>query len=452
MELRPYQSEIVSRTSELLRNTTKSVLITAPTGSGKTCLATEILQRAKANNFSSLFLVHRRELIHQSLATFKSAGIACGVIANNFPLEDRLIQIGSVQTLTRRLEGFRAPRLIIWDECHHIGAKSWQKIYDKFPDARHIGLTATPMRMGGVGLSEWFTHMVQGPPIQWLIDNNFLSPYRLFASASIDLKGVRSRMGDYVTSDLARAVNKSSITGCAVSNYEKRSPDKRAIVFCVSIEHSKTVCDQFKARGIRAEHVDGETPTQERDAAIARFRRGQTKVLSNVDLFGEGFDLPAVEVGILLRPTQSLGLYLQQVGRVLRTSEGKSEALIFDHAGNCAKFGLPCEDRQWSLHGKPHKSIDVNLSVTICPVCFAAQKAGASRCFECHGVFPERPREVEEVEGELIEIAKREARVKEQKLAQTLPELIALGRSRGYKRADLWAQHVMSGRKQKSRV
>jgi len=433
----------------------RSILITSPTGSGKTILTAHMLKTASQKNMSAWFLVHRRELIKQSIRSFKMVGVPHGVIASGFMEAKRLpIQIASVQTLIRRLTRYRTPSLIIWDETHHIGASSWDKIYRYFPNAYHIGLTATPMRLDGKGLGNWYKKIVHGPSVSWLIENKFLSPYKIYAPSHINTSGLHTRMGDFITSELDELVDRPTITGDAIKHYTKFCPGARAVVFCVSVKHSRHVVDQFNAAGIPAEHVDGETPPEVRDAAIKRFSSGETKILSNVELFGEGFDLPAMEAVILLRPTRSLGLYLQQVGRCLRYVEGKI-AIILDHAGNCERHGLPDEERNWQLSSDmpiENKSDSEKISVKVCPECFAAQVSGRPSCMFCGCSFPVQYREIDQKEGDLVEVdpaTLRKKRLQAQGRCQTVEDLVEEGKRRGYKRPRLWAQYVFNARQQK---
>src|SRR5690606_6245781 len=215
-------------------------------------------------------------------------------------------------TIVRRLSDLPPPSLIVFDECHHIGAASWESIFDAFPEAKVLGLTATPWRLDGQGLGRWFSHMVSGPTVTDLIENGSLSPYRLFAPAIPDLSDVKTAAGDYQRGALAKAMDKPAIVGDAIGHYKRLCPGKRAVVFAAGVENSKHIVAQFLAAGIPAEHVDGSMGDVERDGAVDRFRRGETLILSNADLFGEGFDVPAIEAAILLRPTKSLSLYLQQ--------------------------------------------------------------------------------------------------------------------------------------------
>lgn len=439
-----------------MRQAIRSQLLTAPTGSGKTVLIAHMLKKAAEKQANSWFIVHRRELVKQSVKAFNNVGVPHGVISAGFMEAKRLhVQIASIQTLIKRYERYPKPKLIIFDECHHVAAGSWDKIYKQFPEAFFIGLTATPQRLDGTGLGRWFQRLVRGPSVAWLIENGYLAPYKMYAPGHLNLSGVHTRMGDFVNSELSNIVDRPTITGDAIKHYTKHAAGKRAVVFCVSVAHSKHVVEQFNKAGIPALHVDGETPTDERDNSIRRFENGEVKILSNVELFGEGFDLPAIEVAILLRPTQSLGLYLQQVGRALRPSPGKGHAIILDHAGNCERHGLPDEDRQWELTdyvAPGGRGASDSLSVRVCPKCFAAQYSGKPVCLYCGHAFPIQGREVDEKDGELTEVdveALRKRRRQAQGRCETLEDLIAEGKRRGYKRPAIWAKYVFQARQAK---
>lgn len=452
MQLREYQNEIIGTARKLMSSGKKSLLIQSPTGSGKTLLTAYMLKSAASKGICSWFINHRRELIKQSSKTFSDVGVTHGIIAVGFaPEHQRMTQIASIQTLARRYKNYRAPGLIVWDECHHVAAKGWSAIHDAFPNAFHIGLTATPERLDGNGLRKWFEEIIKGPSVTWLIENGFLAPYKLFAPRGISVSGIKSRMGDFAKDQLNKVADKPTITGDAIKHYQKHASGKRAVVFCVSIEHSKHVSDQFNAAGIKSEHVDGETDTEVRDSAIKRFESGETKVLCNVELFGEGFDLPALECAILLRPTQSLGMYLQQVGRALRPHPDKQVAIILDHAGNCERHGLPDEEREWSLDGREGRGSksDGGKSVKICPRCFAAQNF-AKNCVYCGFEFESKSRKIQHAEGDLQEIdldAMRRIRNQQQAKCSRFEDLVELGRKRGYKRPHLWAIHILRARR-----
>jgi len=474
--LREFQEQIIEQARRHMLAGRKSILILSPTGSGKTVLTAHMLKTSADKGMASFFNVHRRELVKQSIRTFAMVGVRHGVVSAGFLDDPRhAVQICSVQTLVRRYHKMTPPKLIIWDEAHHIAAAGWAQIFEAFPKSFHIGLTATPERLDGTGLGKWFEVMVQGPTVSWLIEEGFLSPYVLYGPSTPAMDGVHTRMGDFVKSELAVVMDRPSVTGDAIKEYTRHAAGKRAVIFCNSVEHSKHVVNQFAAAGFRAEHVDGETPSDLRDCAIKRFESGQTQVLCNVDLFGEGFDLPTLEVSILLRPTQSLALYLQQCGRALRpvyapgfdlsTKEGRKAAIqagpkpyavILDHAGNWTRHGLPDQERAWSLEGRVRQERgkkDQGVPVKVCPKCFAAQFPGKPACLYCGTVFELKARVIDHVEGDLAEVTKdhvvRRPADAERGQAKTLKELEELGRQRGYKRPMLWAKHVYNGRRAK---
>lgn len=440
MILRPYQQAIVDAARGAYRDGEEAVLIQLATGGGKTVLGSVMVQGSSRRGNVCWWLVHRRELITQASKTFHAIGVDHGIIAGGRSSDVRQrVQIGSIQTVARRLADLPPPDLIVFDETHHIGAAQWQAIFDRFPRAKKVGLTATPWRLDGVGLGRWYGRMIEGPAVSDLIEQGSLSRYRLFAPARPDMGGVKSIAGEYQRRDLASLMDKPSITGDAVAHYRQLAHGKRAVAFAVSIEHSRHIVAQFAAAGIPAEHVDGEMDHGERDAAVARFVRGDTLILSNADLLGEGFDVPAIEVAILLRPTQSLSLHLQQIGRALRPAPGKDAAIILDHAGNCDRHGLPDDDREWSLadrekRGRRKDGDEPEVKIRTCPECFIVFRP-AAKCPNGH-ILPVQAREIEQREGELVEIDA--ARVRQQAKAEeaacaSLDDWQRLAKARGYK-------------------
>ena len=363
------------------------------------------------------------------------------------------IQVCSIGTLRQRRHMLPPPSMVIWDEAHHTAAISWAQIFDAYPNAVHIGLTATPERLDGTGLKQWFNELVLGPSTAWLIQNRYLSDYRLFAPKPPSLDGVHVIAGDYNKRELAQAMNKSSVTGDVISHYMKHAIGRRMVLFAWSVEASKMLAAKFTEAGVPSAHVDGDTDNTQRDRAIDAFRRGEIKVLTNVDLFGEGFDVPAMEAVALLRPTQSLGLYLQQVGRALRPYPGKDHAVILDHAGNCRRFGMPDDERTWSLEGRDRKKNKDATLIRQCPRCYAVSSIASGVCKACGWKFLVESREIEEREGELEEVddatmrsLAREARLREQQRARTIDDLIALAKMRGYRNPEKWAKHIHAAR------
>ena len=433
MKLRPYQGAALVAMREHLRCGARSVLFQLPTGGGKTAVSAFMLRGSAARGLPSLFICHRRELIRQASTTFNEIGVEHGVIAAGFPENDALIQIASIDTLKRRLDRVTVPRLVVWDECHHVGAAGWARVFSHFNEAFHVGLSATPARLDGKGLGRYFEQMVQGPTTQELIDDGYLVAPRVFAPSTPDLTGIRTRMGDFQRDAVENLMVDNTVVGNAVEHYKRFANGKRAIVFCVSVRHSEITRASFEASGIPTVHIDGSLSLNERDLRLRAFSEGRATVMTNVDLVGEGFDLPGIEAAILLRPTKSLPLYLQQVGRALRPSEGKSEAIILDHAGNALRQGLPNDNYQWKLTDK--KAVTRfgggGVQVRQCPNCYFVHRP-RKECPECNHVYSVDARVVEEKSGELIELQKRQ-RKQEVGRAKTLQELQHIAKVRGYK-------------------
>lgn len=460
--LRPYQDAWIDGLRQSFRAGHHSPLGVLPTGGGKTVCFSYLTSRLIAAGKRVVILVHRDELIRQVSDTLTAFGVDHGRIAAG-QLYDRRqpAHVASVFALARRLDRVAVPDYVICDEAHHcIAGSSWGKVVAHWralnPQLRVIGVTATPERLSGEGLGEVFDDMVLGPTVRQLIDLGALAQYRMFApKQAVDLSGIGRRGGDFVRSEAAAAMDKPAIIGDSVAHYRRHCDGLPAVAFCVSVEHAEHVAAQYRTEGYRSASIDGSMPRELRRGILQEFSRGQLNVLTSCDLISEGFDVPGIVAAILLRPTQSLALYLQQVGRALRTAPGKAHAVILDHVGNSARHGAPCDDRDWSLVGRSEatrKTKAGEASVRQCPTCYAISPAAASKCRECGQAFPLQAREVEVLEGELseVEVAKtRRDAVRAQAEAQTLDDLIALATERGYKNPVGWARHVHSGRQAK---
>lgn len=459
--LRPYQSVLIDSARDAMRRGVKSLVLESPTGSGKTLLTAHMIQTAASRGIRCWFIVHRVELLRQSIATFKSVGVDFGVIAAGFsPNPTALVQICSIGSLKRRLLKIQKPGLIIYDESHHVAAKSWSDIHAANPQAFHVGLSATPERLDGKGLGSYFQEIIHGPSVAWLIENGFLSKYKIAAPpGGVNADGVHRTMGDFNKAELAVVADTPTITGNAIREYLKRANGKRAIARHVNIALSKKLAADFIASGIPARHVDGDTPRLERQDAMDSFVRGETLVLCNVDLFSEGVDVPAVECILDLRPTQSLALWLQFCGRGLRPAPGKEYAVIIDMAGNLRRHGLPCQEREWSLSGrKRFKAGQAGRSILICPKCYAAQFGRPTKCKECGYLFETgEGREVQQIDGDLVDVDLGAERAKIQKKreiwgANTLPEFMALAKKYGYKPGWAWFRYNARQQKQNAKT
>lgn len=451
LTLRPYQQRAVHDLRLAFRDGARAPLLVAPTGMGKTVIAAEILRGVAERGRSAIFLVHRRELITQSSHKLALAGVEHGIIAAGQQAAHHPIQIASVQTLVRRLDRMPfTPDLIVIDEAHHATAGSWKRVMDHWPDAHRLGVTATPIRLDGRGLSAVFDRLVLGPSVADLVSLDHLVNSRIYAPPQVAvLLNLGKRAGDYAIDQAADAMDRPTVTGDAIAHYKRLAAGQRAIAFCCNVQHAEHVCASFQSNGIPAATLLGHMSVIDRDATVARFASGELQVLVTVDVVSEGFDIPAASCAVLLRPTQSLGLYLQQVGRVLRPAPGKTQAVILDHVGNVHRHGWPDDPRDWSLEGVQRRSGAAGPaapSVRTCPQCFAAFKP-APVCPLCGtACAPEPRREIRQVAGELKEL-QREAvrqRVTQRKRARTLPELLALAKERGYSPG--WAYKVHHAR------
>jgi len=457
VSLRLYQSEAVERVRDAYRSGARAPLLVLPTGAGKTVVFSHVSAATADRGKRVLVLVHRRELIRQSSAKLSDAGVAHGIIAPGHTPTRDAVQVASVQTLARRLGDprYQAPDLIVIDEAHHAVAGQWATVCAAYPGARLLGVTATPQRMDGLGLGIEaggpFDAMVTGPTVAELIAGGFLVPAKVFAPAEApDLSGVRTVRGDYEVSALADAMAAPKIVGNAVEHYARHAAGLPAIVFSPSVAHAEATAEAFRGAGWRAVAASGATDPGERDAAIRGLGTGAVQVLCSCDLISEGLDVPAVGAVILLRPTKSLGLYLQQVGRGLRPAEGKTALIVLDHAGNTLAHGMPDADREWTLAGKKRRQRDAVPPTRQCTECFAVH-APAPACPECGHVYEMKAREIEAVEGLLVEMdAERSARLRGGPLslllrdAKSRDDVEAIRRARGYKPG--WTHHIMASR------
>jgi len=447
--LRPYQADLIARVRAAYKEGSKAPLLQLATGGGKTVCFAEITRGAQAKGNHVLILAHRIELVDQISAALTEADVRHGIMAAGYEHRPHTVTVASVQTLVRRLMSLPVPNLIVCDEAHHVASgNTWGKVFSTWPAAKRLGVTATPVRQDGKGLGEHFDTMILGPTTAELIEQGYLCRPRIFAPPTIDTSGLRIKMGDFVTADAEARADKPSITGDAIGHYTKHAHGKPAIVFATSVAHAEHIAAQFRESGYKAVSLNGGSGREVRRMVIEDFRRGAIQVLASCDLFGEGLDVPNIHAAIMLRPTSSLGLFLQQIGRALRTAPGKSEALIFDHAGNCLRHGLPTGPRDWHLtYDEAHEKKKPALAVRVCTACFAANAARSQTCTNCGHEFDVKSRQVSQVEGELIELTDTEFRAQSKQLlgrAKSLQELEAFGRRMGY--AAGWATHKWKAR------
>ncbi|MBR0719391.1 DEAD/DEAH box helicase [Bradyrhizobium liaoningense] len=412
--LRPYQAKVVEEFWRAVEAGLRRIILVAPTASGKTVVARAVVEQARGRALGSLFLAHRREILTQT--SNKLRGIPHGIIRpGNLlrPLE--LVQIASVQTLHRRaikagILELPEAALVIVDECHHVVANSYRSIIECYPESILLGLTATPCRGDGRGLGNVFQAMIQCPQVGDLIEQGFLVPTRVYAPVDPDLHGVRVRHGDYVESDLADRMDRPKLVGDIVTNWIKFAQRRKAVCFATSVRHSIHIRDEFFAAGVRAEHIDGTTPMDERDATLARLASGEIEIVTNCMVLTEGWDMPALGCLILARPTKQMGLYRQMIGRGLRPAPNKTNCIVIDHSGATYRLGFAEDHVEWTLDpdlkaNNPTHAVRVGdqpggPKIVECRECGAA-RVGGMACLSC-GYLPElSPCAIEVVDGDL---------------------------------------------------
>lgn len=440
MKLRDYQQDIIKKTQYAFLNGYKKPLIVLPCGAGKTVCFADMSQKhiSKNLNNSVWFLVHRQELIDQTKDTFEKFNIS----SNN-------IFIGMVQTLAsqiRRGKVVDKPTLIIFDEAHHATAKTWTSIIDYFEGVPVVGLTATPARLNGEGLGQIFDTLIEGVSADWLIEHNYLSPYDYYAPKIFN-KTFSMKGSDFDQEEVSEFFGKTQIYGNVIKYIDRT---KKTIIYCPSIKFSKHL--ESTIPGVV--HFDGSTPKEQRKQIVQDFRDGKINILSNVDLIGEGFDVPDCDTIILLRPTMSLSLYIQQSMRGLRFQPNK-RATIYDLVGNVFRHGLPTNQFKWTLDGKIKTSNpdgEPDLLVRTCQKCLLAYQGTKAICPYCqhnNGKTRKQIEEEKEAQLEKIERMKKFNKKLEQGRAQTLPQLIELAKQRGYKNPTFWAKQILKGRYRK---
>jgi superfamily II DNA or RNA helicase len=409
VRLRTYQTDARERIRGLLDAGVRRLLLVLATGGGKTSIAASMIEDEVRAGRRALFVAHRRELISQAYHRLIDFGLPehdVGVIMASDPRRRPVapVQVASVDTLRHRAKPHAD--VVFVDEAHRALATSYRLIADAYPDAVHLGLTATPYRADGKGLGDAYDELVVVASPRQLIAEAYLVEPRVFtvpASQRPDLSGVSVARGDYSADQLAAAVDRQGLVGNIVEHWMTHARGVRTVAFAASVEHSQHIAARFRESGVAAEHLDGETPTPERDAILARLEKGDTLVVSNVNCLAEGWDQPAVKCAILARPTKSTGLYLQQAGRILRPWNDQ-RAVILDHAGCALEHGLPQDDRDFSLEGaKKRTKAATEAPARECPACCAVVGIGTRVCPECgHELITTRELP-SELDGALVE-------------------------------------------------
>lgn len=443
MILRPYQHDLVAMTRDAFKQGYRRPLVVLPCGAGKTVCFADMAHRHVTTREGAYvwFLVHRRELVAQTLATFDAAGI---------PRER--VMVGMVQTVSRHTDRYTPPTLIIFDEAHHATATTWRRVTEAYPSVPVIGLTATPVRLNGDALGMIFDHLVVGAEADWLREHGYLAPYDYYAPRTVDMRTVTVRGADYDPDEVTDVLIESRVYGDVLRYLDTTH---QTIIYCPSVRYSTELAVRLREAGVTVEHFDGTTPTRDRDRIVEAFRRGELRVLTNVDLVGEGFDIPDCDTVMLLRPTQSVALYIQQAMRCMRPKSSHSRATVYDFVGNCYRHGMPTETRAWSLSGRltcSNPSAEPDVMVRRCEGCHLVYGGVSPVCPYCGHDNGKTRREIqaeEKAELERIESVTRIQRKREQGMASTYEELVRVGRERGYKNPHHWARMIYNSRRKK---
>ena len=426
MTLRAYQARDIDRLRDAFSRR-RAILYQLPTGGGKTHIFVEVAERVASRGGRVLVLEHRAELVAQAVAKLRAVGVAPGVVCASYPDATftgfESVVVASIQTLTKRDLGAWRPTFIVADEAHLSVAASWREAFARWPTAWRLGVTATPERLDGRGLGEIFGEMVLGPTITELTAAGHLVPARVYAPPAPDFSTLPIRGGDFAAPPAAVAQG-PQLVGDVVKHYQRLGSGRQAIVFASSIVHAAALGASFCEAEIGVAVLTGKSSPMHRRRCLSELASGRLRVLVNVGVLVEGFDCPPVSYIALARPTASLTIFLQSIGRGLRPSPGKTDCIIADHAGNAAdRFGLPGQDRAWSLagRGKRRRGVDPDaIAVATCPRCLALYQS--TPCPRCGHMPATTPRRLRQVGGLLRELTAAEVKAREVAKSQSMPE------------------------------
>lgn len=451
-KLRPYQQKDIDNIRAAYKSGAEAVLHVSPTGSGKTVMFSYITQSAYDKGKSILIVTHRKNLLQQTSEKLKENGLRHGIIAAGYPSLRYRIQVASIQTLIRRLNQWEYFDFLIFDECHHLASKTYQKVKDHFvpKGAKIYGCTATPVRLDNYGLGNDFDYMVTGTDYKELIDQGYLSKPRYYYPEHINLSDVRKSMGDYNKKQLSEKFKADRyIIGSAIEFYAKYAEHKPSMVFCINIDEANKTAAKFEKAGYKSISVHSKMDYREVREAIENLKNGKIHVITSCDMIGEGTDIPRVECIIQLRPTLSLSLNHQQHGRGLRPYPGKEWSIHIDQVGNCEKHGLIDWPIKWEL--TKEKFVPVIAKVKTCDFCFAAYPSNMKKCPYCGHIKPIKKREsnIDIRPGELKKIDYRELNENIKK-ADSITELKEIAEKVGYRQG--WINYQWKNKKKKEKV
>lgn len=451
IQLREYQKRLIDCVRNEIKRGKRRVMMVLPTGGGKSHIIGSIAKRCLDNGHKVLALMHRRQLVTQLVERFEDCGVNSGVIMSGEECSlDCRAQVATCQTYGRRMQlddiAFNRwwidASVVFVDEAHHAMSKTYQRILKSYENKIVIGVTATPILASGIGMGEYFDAIVQPVGVKELIDAKHLVPGVYYGPSAPDLSKLRTVAGDYHKGDLEKVMNQPKLVGDVVENWLKIAGDRKTMVFAVKVNHSKAIRQEFEWKGVKAEHLDANAPDDVREATLDRFRNGETQVICNVGLYTEGTDIPEIECIVLARPTKSMGLYLQMIGRGARPHDGKKDFIIIDHGGCIERLGFYEDEIEWSLDGKKvgyrkKKQRKAESRYMTCDECRFVFRG--SKCPQCGTVVKDYGKKIAALDAELVEIGKDKRKYTMKDKRNWYSMLRHYCRDKGY--SDGWADH-----------
>lgn len=420
MLLRPYQQSLVAQARDAIRAGHRRICIQMGTGGGKTPVGCSIIESAYQRGNETWMVAHKNFLVEQASEKLKRFGVHHGIVSSTARYNSRQkVHVCSLGVLRNRHSGMAPPRVMLWDECHHLGAKTWTELMEAYPDTIHVGLTATPIRPGGGGLGDHFDHLITGPGVSELIEwgkqhpGEGLCDYRYFTvKTSVNTGDLHTRAGEFIAEEAAELVDKPAIIGDAVEEFRKHCPDRRFLSFAVNVKHAAHVAEQYQAAGINCVMLDGTMTKPYIKSVLRDLERGAVQGVASVNLFLEGLDVSSINCVQWLRPTKSRVVKMQGDGRGLRNEIGKDHLVILDHVENWKRFGWPDDDVEWDLEPARRSAAPAVSEKRECKKCYCRYPLRLTSCPECGHKVEIRERVIEEGEGELVEVNRFEVVVK----------------------------------------
>jgi len=450
VELREYQSGLIEKTRNSILDGNKKVILVLPTGGGKTYIMAEIARRSVEKGYKILALMHRRQLVQQMQDRFADYGLESGIIMSGEETDlDKDIQIGTIQTYHRRLQLYDTANpffvdasIVFIDEAHRSLSRTYKEALEIYQDKIVIGVTATPCLASGVGMGRYYDSLINGVDVQELIDNGYLVPGRYYAPSKPDLDKIRTIAGDYDKKELGKRMNQVKLIGDVFENWAKLAGGLQTIVFAVNVKHSRALCEEFQRHNVAAEHLDAHSTEERREEVLNNLRRGETQVVCNVGLYTEGFDYPGAGCIIVARPTKSMGLWRQMVGRGLRPYPDKNECVVIDHGGCVDRLGFVEDDVWWSLDGKKQafkKKVERKKEKTIMTCEECTYVFTGNKCPQCGTEVKNYSKKVAALNAELVEIGKNKKKFTKQEKEFWYSWFEYYRRQKGY--ATGWTAH-----------